>query len=84
MYTWDNTNPPLDGFDCVIHLNGATPYNGFPTAGQAAMMDFSDGAVLRHLRLDGLRAQNGVAPDEHVAFIDYQGGSASARRRIPS
>jgi hypothetical protein len=39
-YTWDGTNPALTNFGCVIHLDGATPYNGFPSAGQTAMVNF--------------------------------------------
>ena len=47
--SWDNTNPSLDGFDAVIHLNGST-YGGEMTAnGQAALVDYvtnNDGLYL--------------------------------------
>lgn len=39
-YTWDGTNPPLAGFDVVILLDGATPYNGFSPTAQTAMVNF--------------------------------------------
>jgi hypothetical protein len=39
-YTWDNTNPPLTGFNCMVHLNGATPYNPFPVAAQQSLLAF--------------------------------------------
>ena len=32
-YTWNATNPPLDGFDCVVHLNGATLTRSAPGRG---------------------------------------------------
>jgi hypothetical protein len=39
-YTWNNTDPPLTGFGCVIHLNGATPYDVFNLATQQALLSF--------------------------------------------
>jgi hypothetical protein len=39
-YTWDGTNPSLDGFDAVIHLNGSTYDFPLPAAGQAALTSF--------------------------------------------
>ena len=41
-YTWDGTNPSLDGFDLVIHLNGNTVGEGLTlSAGaQEALVDF--------------------------------------------
>ena len=29
------------GYGCVIHFDGATPYNGFPTSGQGRAVMFS-------------------------------------------
>jgi hypothetical protein len=39
-YTWDGTNPSLNGFDVVIHLNGATYDFPLQAAGQAALTSF--------------------------------------------
>jgi hypothetical protein len=40
-YTWDNTEQyALSNFGCVIHLNGATPYNVFSQASQTALVNF--------------------------------------------
>jgi hypothetical protein len=39
-YQWDGTNPSLDGFDAVIHLNGTTYSNGMPLSAQNALLDF--------------------------------------------
>ena len=39
-YSWDGTNPALDGFNVVIHLNGATFSDGLPTPGQGALNSF--------------------------------------------
>jgi len=37
---WDNTNPPVEGFDAVVHLNGVTFQTSMPPAGQAALTAF--------------------------------------------
>ena len=37
---YDGTNPGLDGFDAVIHLNGTTYSSEMPTAGQDALLQF--------------------------------------------
>ena len=41
-YTWDATNPSLDGFDLVIHLNGNTFLSGqaLSAGAQTALLDF--------------------------------------------
>jgi hypothetical protein len=39
-YQWDGTNPSLDGFDAVIHLNGTTYSSGMPLSAQNALLDF--------------------------------------------
>lgn len=37
---WNNTNPSIDNFDAVIHLNGTTYGTEMPVAGQEALLDF--------------------------------------------
>jgi hypothetical protein len=37
---WDATNPPLDGFDVVVHLNGGTFHTPLPMASQVALTGF--------------------------------------------
>ncbi len=41
-YQYDGTNPSLNSFDAVIHLNGSAPawYTDMPLAGQDALVDF--------------------------------------------
>jgi len=44
-YSYDGTNPPLAGFDCVIHLNGfagalSDIFRGMQPLGQQALVDF--------------------------------------------
>lgn len=41
-YTWDATNPPLTGFDCVVHLNGgsSTWRTPLPVTAQMSLVDF--------------------------------------------
>ena len=39
-YTWNGTNPPLDDFDCVVHLNGETFADGLPVSAQQRLEDF--------------------------------------------
>jgi len=39
-YTWDGSNPALDGFDVVIHLNGASYDGVLADAGQQALSAF--------------------------------------------
>ena len=39
-YTWDGTNPPLDDFDCVIHLNGHTFGSPLPVSAQTSLVNF--------------------------------------------
>lgn len=39
-YQWDGTNPALDEFDAVIHLNGTTYSSGLPLSAQNALLDF--------------------------------------------
>jgi hypothetical protein len=39
-YTWDGTNPSLNGFDVVIHLDGATYDFQLSSAAQSALTNF--------------------------------------------
>jgi hypothetical protein len=39
-YTWDGTDPALDGFKVVIHLNGNTYFEPLPAAAQSALNSF--------------------------------------------
>jgi hypothetical protein len=39
-FLWDATNPTLDGFDAVVHLNGATFHTPLPRASQLALEEF--------------------------------------------
>ena len=39
-YTWDGTNPSLDGFDVVVHLNGSSYEAGLTDEGQNALASF--------------------------------------------
>lgn len=39
-YTWVATNPPLTGFNCVVHLKGFTPFVGLPVSAQTALESF--------------------------------------------
>lgn len=37
---WNNTNPSIDSFDAVVHLNGTTYAQEMPSQGQIAITDF--------------------------------------------
>lgn len=37
---WDGTNPPLSGFDVVIHRNGPTWPEPLPVSAQTALVEF--------------------------------------------
>jgi hypothetical protein len=39
-YTWDGTNPSLDGFDVVVHLNGSSYQLPLPAEAQTALASF--------------------------------------------
>src|SRR5918999_1486462 len=39
-YTWDGTNPSLDGFDVVVHLNGSSYEAALPAEAQTALASF--------------------------------------------
>ncbi len=39
-FSWDSTNPPLTGFNCVIHVDGGTPYTSLPVQSQTALESF--------------------------------------------
>lgn len=37
---WDGTNPPLSGFDVVIHRNGPTWPEPLPVSAQTSLVEF--------------------------------------------
>ena len=78
-YTWNNTNPPLAGFECVIHLNGATPSNQFPAAGQQAIVDYvrAGGCYIISGWL-ALEAGSPASLMHDLAFFNYDGGSGGS------
>ena len=39
-FTWDGTNPPINDFDCVVHLDGTTYGSAQPASGQQALVNF--------------------------------------------
>lgn len=39
-FTWDGTNPSVDGFECVVHLNGRTSALPLPVDAQRALVAF--------------------------------------------
>ncbi len=59
-YSWDTTNPPLSGFNCVIHLDGATYTTPLPVQSQDALEQFvSTGGGFIGAQWDGYeRSQN--------------------------
>jgi hypothetical protein len=61
-HTWDGTNPSLDAFDAVIHLDGSN-YNNFLTdAGQNALVSFvSNGGGYIGAQWNGLLGQPQMA-----------------------
>ena len=67
-YQWDNTNPPLDDFDAVIHLNGETWLSPLPLGAQNALVDFVNiqGKAFIHsewdaYEIDDMHAQNAMS-----------------------
>ena len=57
-YTWDGTNPSLDGFDVVVHLNGSSYEAGLPLEGQNALASFvSNGGGYVGAQWNGFEAQ---------------------------
>lgn len=60
-FTWDTTNPPLDGFNCVVHLDGATFSTPLPTQSQAALENFvSSGGGFIASQWDGFERTTGI------------------------
>ena len=39
-YSWNGVNPPPDGFECVVHLNGATALHPLPVSAQTALVEY--------------------------------------------
>jgi hypothetical protein len=59
-FTWDTTNPPLSGFNCVVHLDGQTFSSPLPTQSQTALESFvNNGGGFIASQWDGFeRSQN--------------------------
>jgi hypothetical protein len=59
-FTWDTTNPPLSGFNCVVHLDGQTFGSPLPAQSQSALETFvSNGGGFIASQWDGFeRSQN--------------------------
>ncbi|HKG33197.1 MAG TPA: hypothetical protein VKB22_05660, partial [Gemmatimonadales bacterium] len=61
-YTWDGTNPSLNGFDVVIHLNGATYDLPLSTEAQQALTNFvQNGGGFVGSQWNGFEAQPGLS-----------------------
>ncbi|HEX2251032.1 MAG TPA: PxKF domain-containing protein [Gemmatimonadales bacterium] len=57
-WSWDGTNPSLDGFDVVVHLNGATYDVPLPSSAQTALTNFvQNGGGFVASRWNGLEPQ---------------------------
>lgn len=72
--TWDGTNPSLNGFDVVVHLNGATYDFPLPESGQTALTDFvANGGGFVSSKWDGYEPQPGMTD---LALATYGGDPA--------
>jgi hypothetical protein len=61
-WSWDGTNPSLDGFDVVVHLNGSTYELPLPSSAQTALTSFvQDGGGFVASRWNGFEDQSGMA-----------------------
>jgi type 1 glutamine amidotransferase len=57
-YTWDGTNPSLNGFDVVIHLDGETYDSPLPSEAQTALTSFvQNGGGFVGAKWDGYEVQ---------------------------
>lgn len=77
-YQWNNTNPPLDDFDAVVHLDGTTYSNAMSTDAQLALVDFveNQGKVFIHSEWDAYEAddyQIQTQMDDIVILQRYSG-----------
>jgi hypothetical protein len=61
-YAWDGTNPSLNGFDVVVHLNGSTYMNPLLAVAQQALSDFvQNGGGFVSSQWDGYEVQDNMA-----------------------
>ena len=73
-YTWDGTNPSLNGFDVVIHLDGATYAVPLPSEAQTALTSFvQNGGGFVGAKWDGQEAQ----PEMSDLALQSAGGNPS-------
>ena len=60
-FTWDTTNPPLAGFNCVVHLDGATYSTPLSSQSQTALESFvSNGGCFVGSQWDGFERATGI------------------------
>ena len=60
-YTWDGTNPSLNGFDVVVHLNGSTFEWPLPASAQTALTNFvASGGGFVGSKFNGYESQPGM------------------------
>ena len=63
-YTWDTTNPPLAGFNCVVHLDGATYFIPLPPQSQTALENFvNNGGGFIASQWDGYERSQNIQTD---------------------
>jgi hypothetical protein len=76
-YTWDGTNPTLDGVATVIHLNGTTFENALPEAAQHALTTFvQNGGGFVGSQWNGYEHVSGAQIQMPDLVLQAYGGSA--------
>jgi hypothetical protein len=71
-YTWDGTNPSLNGFDVVVHLNGSTYDVPLPASAQTALTNFvANGGGFIGAKFNGYEIQ----PDMDELVLQAMGGN---------
>jgi hypothetical protein len=74
-WSWDGTNPSLDGFDVVVHLNGATYDMPLSSSAQTTLTNFvQNGGGLVTARWDGMESQPQMVD---LALQEYGGDAES-------
>lgn len=78
---WDNTNPSLDGFNAVVHLNGTTYATEMPTAGQQALKNFveTQSGLYVGFEWSGYEVASGRMQDMIDLIIMNGGGSGNVQ-----
>lgn len=77
-YSWDGTNPSLDEFDAVIHLNGSTYDVALTDAGQNALSSFvSNGGGYVGAKWNGWESQPQM---DDLALQGFGGNPAGAEQ----